>query len=53
MKRTVIVERASYLYAYVDQLADFGSAPAFHKIRVSQLSATYGTGASAKAILNV
>lgn len=53
VKRTVIVERASYLYAYVDQLADFGSAPAFHKIRVSQLSATYGTGASAQAILNV
>jgi Gene Transfer Agent (GTA)-like protein/putative tail protein len=53
VKRSVNVGQSSYLYAQADQFADFGSLPASFKIRVSQLSATYGTGASAQATLNV
>jgi hypothetical protein len=53
VKRSLTLSEPSYLYSEAGQLADLGATPSIFTISVSQLSATYGAGASAKAELNV
>jgi hypothetical protein len=53
VKRSLILDQPNHFYADADQLADFGSTPSSFDIRVSQLSAVYGSGAATKATLHV
>ena len=53
VKRAVTVTQASYLYAFPDRLADLGSEPSSLTVRISQLSVTYGAGASTEVTLDV
>jgi hypothetical protein len=49
--RTVTASTSSAIYSAADQFADFGSLPATVTIRISQLSASYGRGSPATAVL--
>ena len=53
VRRAVTLAQASYLYTRADRLSDFGAAPSSLTLRLSQLSAAYGAGASTEVTLDV
>jgi hypothetical protein len=53
VRRALTLAQASYLYTRADRLSDFGAEPSSLTLRLSQLSAAYGAGASTEVTLDV
>lgn len=51
LKRTLPATSPAAVYTSAQQIADFGAAPSSIAVRVYQLSATYGRGSAAYAVL--